>query len=425
LPVVLTSRYQDIFRGSGFRMNPVLTLALRSLVRNRRRSAIALAAVGFGVAALILADGFVDSLLVKLREDTIYSQLGHIQIRDPKFGELGLSEPYAHLLPTADADMAPVAGLPHVRVVAPRLALSGLVSLGDTTLSFTADAIDPAKEAMFDRGLAITEGAALGADDKEAVILGEGLAANLGAKTGDKVVLLVNAATGTLNAREFVVRGTFSSISKLYDDTGLRLPLASAQRLLRISGAQQWVILLDDTDKTAATLEGLRAVLPKARFALTRWDDEADFYHKTAQLFARQFGFIRVVVTAIIVLSILNTMTMNVLERTWEIGVMLALGDSRRQVLALFACEGALLGFAGGLLGAALGLAAAAVLNAVGIPMPAPPGMSHGFDAGVLVSAAQVAAAFAIGCAAAAIASLPPAARASRLRVVDALRVTH
>ncbi|HEX3138303.1 MAG TPA: ABC transporter permease, partial [Casimicrobiaceae bacterium] len=186
--MVLTSRYQDIFRGSGFRMNPVLTLALRSLVRNRRRSAIALAAVGFGVAALILADGFVDSLLVKLREDTIYSQLGHIQIRDPKFGELGLSEPYGHLLPTADGDMAPVARLPHVRVVAPRLALSGLVSLGDTTLSFTADAIDPAKEAMFDRGLAITEGAALGADDKEAVILGEGLAANLGAKTGDKVV---------------------------------------------------------------------------------------------------------------------------------------------------------------------------------------------------------------------------------------------
>jgi putative ABC transport system permease protein len=278
---------------------------------------------------------------------------------------------------------------------------------------------------MFDRGLAITEGAALAADDKEAVILGEGLAANLGAKTGDKVVLLVNAATGTLNAREFVVRGTFSSISKLYDDTGLRLPLASAQRLLRISGAQQWVVLLDDTDKTAATLEALRGVLPKARFALTRWDDEADFYHKTAQLFARQFGFIRVVVTAIIVLSILNTMTMNVLERTWEIGVMLALGDSRRQVLALFACEGALLGFAGGLLGAALGLVVAAVLNALGIPMPAPPGMSHGFDAGVLVSAAQVATAFGIGCVAAAIASLPPAARASRLRVVDALRVTH
>ena len=406
-------------------MNPILTLALRSLIRNRRRSAIALAAVGFGVAALIIADGFVDSLLVKLREDTIYSQLGHIQVRDSKFAALGLSEPYAHLLPTTDADMAPVARLPYVRVVAPRLGLSGLISLGDTTLSFTGDAIDPVKEAMFDRGLVITDGGALQPDDKEAILLGEGLAANLGAKPGDKVVLLVNAATGTLNAREFVVRGTFSSISKLYDDTGLRLPLAAAQRLLRTSGAQQWVVLLDDTDKTDAVLASMRGALSDARFALTRWDDEADFYHKTAQLFARQFGFIRVVVSAIIVLSILNTMTMNVLERTWEIGLMLALGDSRRQVLALFACEGALLGFAGGLVGAALGLAAAAALNAVGIPMPAPPGMSHGFDAGVVVSAAQVVVAFGIGCVAAAIASLPPAARASRLRVVDALRVTH
>lgn len=403
-------------------MNPVFTLALRSLVRNRRRSAIALAAVAFGVAALILAGGFVDSLLVKLREDTINSQLGHIQIRDARFAELGLSEPYTHLLATTDAALAPVARLPGVRVVTPRLALSGLVSVGETTLSFTGDAVDPAKEAMFEGGFKITAGGPLSASDQDAVMLGEGLAANLGVKVGDRVVLLVNAANGTLNAREFVVRGSFSSISKLYDDTGLRLPLAAAQRLLRVTGAQQWLVLLDDTGMTGAALERIRGALPEGKFSLTRWDDAADFYHKTAQLFARQFGFVRVVVMAIIVLGILNTMTMNVLERTWEIGLMLALGDSRREVLALFACEGALLGIAGGLVGAALGLAAAAALNAIGIPMPAPPGMSHGFDAGVAISTAAVVAAVAVGCVAAALASLPPALRASRLRVVDALR---
>jgi len=61
-------------------------------------------------------------------------------------------------------------------------------------------------------------------------------------------------------------------------------------------------------------------------------------------------------------------------------------------------------------------------LNAVGIPMPAPPGMSHGFNAGVEVSALLVATAVGIGALAAAIASLPPAMRASRLPAVDALR---
>jgi len=316
----------------------------------------------------------------------------------------------------------PIAHVPGVRVVTPRLALSGLISVGETTLSFTGHAIDPAKEVSLGRGLAITDGTTLLADDQDAVILGEGLAANLGVKPGDKVVLLVNAANGTLSGSEFVVRGTFTSISKLYDDTSLRLPLAAAQRLLRVKGAQQWLVLLDDTEATGVALERIRSLFPKGRYALTRWDEDVDFYQKTAQLFARQFGFVRVVVMAIIVLSILNTMTMNVLERTWEVGVMLALGDSRQQVLALFACEGMLLGIVGSLLGAAFGLALAAALNAIGIPMPAPPGMSHGFNAGVEVSALLVATAVGIGSVAAAIASLPPATRASRLLVVDALR---
>jgi putative ABC transport system permease protein len=406
-------------------MRIVVLLALRSLIRNRRRSAIALATIGFGVAALIIAGGFVNALLVKLREDTIYSRFGHIQIQDPKYAELGLSEPYAHLLPTDRSSLNPIARLPGVRMVTPRLAVSGLISVGETTLAFTGQGIDAGNEVALARGLAMTGGVPLEAEDSDAVILGEGLAANLGVKPGDTVALLVNTANGTFNAMDVKVRGTFASVSKAFDDLALRLPLSAAQRLLRVKGAQQWLVLLDDTSTTGETAQRIRQILPGDRYVVTRWDEDADFYHKTSELFARQFGFVRVVVMIIIVLSILNTMTLNVLERTWEIGVMLALGDSRRQVLALFACEGALLGIVGGIVGAGLGLAVAAAANTIGIPMPAPPGMSHGFDVGIAVSGLLVASAFAIGAFAAVVASLPPSLRASRLAVVDALRASR
>jgi putative ABC transport system permease protein len=406
-------------------MNVVVLLALRSLIRNRRRTAIALATVGFGVAALIIAGGFVNALLVKLREDTIYSRFGHIQIEDPRYAEQGLSEPYAHLLPTDGANLNSVARLPGVRMVTPRLTVSGLISVGETTLSFTGQGVDARNEVALARGLAITGGSPLQAGDSNAVLLGEGLAANLGVKPGDTVALLVTTANGTFNAMDVKVRGTFASASKAYDDLALRLPLSAAQRLLHVKGAQQWLVLLDDTNATGETARRIQQILPENRFVVRRWDQDADFYQKTSELFARQFGFIRVVVMIIIVLGILNTMTMNVLERTWEIGVMLALGDSRRQVLALFACEGALLGIAGGIVGAGLGLAAAAMANAFGIPMPAPPGMSQGFDVGISVSALLVATAFATGSVATVLASLPPSLRASRLAVVDALRASR
>jgi putative ABC transport system permease protein len=163
-------------------------------------------------------------------------------------------------------------------------------------------------------------------------------------------------------------------------------------------------------------------MLPRTDLLVTLWDRDADFYRKTEELFARQFGFARGVIIVIIVLTIMNAVTMNVLERTFEVGVMLALGDLPRHVFAVFACEGVLLGLVGGCLGAAGGVLCALVLNAIGIPLPAPPGMSHGFDAGVVISRSMVVTAGVIGFLAASLASLPPAARASRLRPVDALR---
>ena len=403
-------------------MKLVLLLALRSLSRNPRRTAISLFTVAFGVAALIVAGGFVDALLFKLREDTIHSQLGHIQIRDPRQGEPGAKDPFAHLLPASPEAMAPVAATPGVRMVTSRLALSGLISVGETTLSFSGQGVDPAREADLAQGIAVIAGTRLQPGDEAAAVLGEGLAASLAVKPGDTIALLVTAANGTFNAIDVVVRGIFSTVSKSHDDVALRLPLATAQKLLRVEGAQQWLVLLDDTDATGDALQRLRQTLPPDRYALTRWDEDADFYHKTSELFARQFGFVRIIVLAIIVLSILNTMTMNILERTREIGVMLALGDSRRRVLALFACEGALLGVVGAVVGAALGIAVAAALSAIGIPMPPPPGMNHGFDIGVALSPLLVAVAAAIGATAAAAAAVPPALRGARLPVVDALR---
>jgi putative ABC transport system permease protein len=241
-------------------------------------------------------------------------------------------------------------------------------------------------------------------------------------KPGDKLALLVTAANGTFNGMDVQLRGTFRTVSKSYDDLALRLPLAAAEHLLRVNGAQQWLVLLHDTETTDDFFRRIAGTLPPDRYSLTRWDQEAHFYHQTAELFSRQFGFMRIVITTLIVLSILNTMTMNVLERTWEVGVMLSVGDTRRQVLTLFMLEGAVLGVVGSVAGMAVGLASAVVINAVGIPMPAPPGMSHGFHAGVVLSTWVIASALCIGAITALVASLPPSIRASRMQIVAALR---
>jgi len=399
-----------------------LSLAARNIARQRRRSAFALAAIAFGVAALIVANGFIDWILYKHRETTITSQFGHIQVTRKGYFEAGTADPFGYRLPQRSPVMDAIERLPTLRVLGRRLAFSGLISKGDETVSFVGEGVEPDKERILSSSLRISDGAALSPDDPNGIILGLGLAANLGVGVGDTVVLIANTASGGVNAVECRVRGLFATMSKAYDDVALRVPLATAQTLLKTEGAHVWVLMLDETEQVRPMLSTLRERFRNEDLAFTEWVDLADFHVKAVSLFTKQVGVIRSIIAVIIVLSIFNTMMMNVMERTSEIGTSMALGVARRGILRLFLVEGAMLGAAGGILGVALGSALAWGISRIGIPMPPPPGQSWGFNGEILVSTRLSVEAFLLAVGSTLLASVYPAWRASRMVIVDALR---
>jgi putative ABC transport system permease protein len=399
-----------------------LSLAARNIARQRRRSAFALAAIAFGVAALIVANGFIDWILFKHRETTITSQFGHIQVTRKGYFEEGTADPFGYRLPQRSAALDAIERLPTLRVLGRRLAFSGLISKGDETVSFVAEGVEPDKERILSSSLRISDGAVLSENDPNGIILGLGLAANLGVGVGDTVVLIANTARGGVNAVECRVRGLFATMSKAYDDDALRVPLATAQTLLKTSGAHVWVMMLDETEQARPMLSTLRERFPNEDLAFTEWVDLADFHVKAVSLFAKQVGVIRSIIAVIIVLSIFNTMMMNVMERTSEIGTSMAVGVTRRRILRMFLVEGAMLGAVGGILGVALGAALAWAISRIGIPMPPPPGQSWGFIAEIMVSTRLSVEAFLLAVASTLLASVYPAWKASRMVIVDALR---
>lgn len=402
-------------------LNDVL-LAARNIARQRRRSALGLAAIAFGVAALVVANGFIDWILFKHRETTITSQFGHIQVSRKGYLEEGSADPFAFLLPKQSPVLAELERLPGLRVLGKRLAFTGLASKGEETISFVAEAVEPDKERILSSGVRVSKGAELSPDDPKGIVVGLGLAANLGVDVGDTVVLIANTASGGVNAVEVRVRGLFATMSKAYDDVALRVPLDVGQQLLRVDSAHVWALLLERTERARPMVHHLRERFADQGLVFTEWIELADFHVKAVALFEKQVGVIRLIIAVIIVLSIFNTMIMSVMERTGEIGTLMALGRTRRGILRLFLVEGLMLGIAGGLIGLALGALAAAILSTVGIPMPPPPGQSWGFDAEVLVSPRLSLDAFVLAVASALVASLYPARKASRMVIVDALR---
>lgn len=399
-----------------------LRIAFRNLWRHPRRVSIVLAAITGGVVALLLAGGFIQWIFHDLRESTIHGRIGHIEIVRPGYFVHGKSEPRRYLLSRAGSELADVAKERHVVTVARRLAFSGLVSHGETSVSFEGEGVEPGAERGIGGALRIVEGEHLANDDAQGVLLGEGLARSLGVHPGDRIVVLVNRPNGGVNAVELTVRGTFASVTKAYDDYALRMHLSATQRLLGTDGASMWVILLDDTAATDAVVAALNRMLPPDRFEVVPWHSLADFYEKTVRLFSRQFSVVEIIVGVIIVLSIGNTMMMSVMERTWEIGTSMAIGVARRRILRMFLIESVVLGIVGACVGLALGFVLAAIISAIGIPMPAPPGMAHGYVGAIRITPVLAAEAFGLGIVTSVVAGLYPAWRASRLPVVDALR---
>jgi putative ABC transport system permease protein len=405
-------------------MIAALRLALRNLTRNRRRASIALLTVVVAVVAMVLADGFAQWIFWAMREGTIQSELGHIEVVRPGYARAGIADPFAYLLPERSPVREDIEKTPGVRLVAARLNVTGLVSHGETTLSFIAEGVEPAKETELSKAVRIVGGRNLSAPDAREVVLGQGLAHSIGVAPGDTVALLANTGKGGINGVEATVVGLFVTVSKAYDDAALRLPIGLAQQLLRVKGAHAWLVLLDDTDRTDAYLADFRRRFPQttSHLAFIPWYERADFYNKTVALFSQQMNVLRVIIAAIIVLGISNILAMSVIERTGEIGTLLAIGSRRSRILRQFATEGVLLGLAGAVLGVVIGVALAYVISAVGIPMPPPPGMEHGYTGEIRLTAFVLITPFLIALVTTALAGVYPAWRASRLKIVDALR---
>jgi ABC-type transport system, involved in lipoprotein release, permease component len=397
-------------------------LAFRNIFRNGLRTALTLAAIVTGVIAIIISGGFIEDVFVQLRETTIHSRIGHVQIFRRGYNEYGRREPARYMITQPKVVVDLVKSIPHVQAVMARVNFSGLANNSRADLPIIGEGIEPGKEAQLGTATTIVEGRSLQDSDAFGAVIGEGVASALHLPPGSFMTLMVNTPEGALNTHEYEVVGVFRTFSKEYDDRAVRIPLSAAQELLFTPSAHSIVVLLDDTGATDAVTEIVRARLGPLGYEVKPWQELADFYQKTEALYRRQFGALQAIILVMLVLSVASTINMVIYERTGEFGTLLALGLRQRQIFKLVLLENTLMGLLGSLLGVILGIMLASAISAVGIAMPPPPGSSIGYTATIRLVPWALVAAAATGILASVMAAVLPARRASRLQVVDALR---
>lgn len=404
-----------------------IKLGFRSLFRQKRRTLITLIVITFGIGCLLLTVGHTTYIDWGLRESTIHSETGHLQVFHPEFFDKEEETILQYGLENHDSFARELYGLDEVQLVQARIDLMGLISNGDKSVACVGQGVDPEAEKKL-RTLFTASGAAFDSliayqHEDDCIVLGRGLARSLNAKTGDWLTLLSTTADGALNALDVRVVDTFSSSSSEYDKRAIMLPLVSAQRLLNTSKVQKLIVTIDKTERTDVLFEQLASLANEKEYpiALKKWHEQAQYYHQVRQFFGQITGFISVVLFIIVFFSTSNTIVMSIVERTREIGTLLSVGTSHIQTVKMFFFEGLFVGLIGGVFSMVFAYFVSLGINAADIQLPPPPGLTDGYPLAIRNEMGFYSQVFVVTLLVTTVSSLGPAFRVTRMKIVDAL----
>lgn len=399
---------------------PVLCrIAIRNVLRHRRRTLITAGAVTLAVAFMTVAAGFLDFTFWGLRQSTVYGGLGHFQVA-PK----SLDARARLSSELTDAVVSRLRGDPAIEYVARRLDFQGLVSAGPHTMAFSGVGVEPLEEAKVRAVTLVAAGRWFtGGERVPQVLVGSGLAQRLEVAPRAMLSLITYSDRDRLSASDVQVAGIFESGVLEYDARTLLVPLPVARDLMETDGYGSIVATVRGDDVAAFSDPLARWIAPRdATVKVVRWDELSPVYGSVVRLYRWMLRLFLAIVTVVVVLGIANTMSMAVLERVAEVGVLRALGFASSRVVGMFLCEAATIGGFGALGGIVLGAAACVGLTWLGIEMPPPPGRSQGYVVAIHLVPAAFANAAGIAIAAALVAGVGPSLRAIRKEVADVLR---
>lgn len=328
-----------------------LKIGFRNIIKSYRRSLITMVPTIIGMVACLLTQGFFNWNLHQMRESIIRNGTGHYQLYAAGFLENGNDRPYEFLISNVSPIVNELRRIPGVALVTTRMAFNGILSSGEKSAVVVGEAGDPKNEVKLNSYSGLIKGTALGSEEPNGLIIGEGVAKKLSADIGDIVTLIANMKDGGINAVDLELCGITGSYSEL-DNVSAFAPLGAIQNLLNIDdNVQKIIVLLKRTEDMSKIDPRIKEIAGKYGLEYQDWEALAEFYQSLKLMNDVVFRIIILIVLAIAAFTISNTVNMNISDRIREIGTIRALGTKRMQVGLIFIVESSLLEVTGGVIG--------------------------------------------------------------------------
>ena len=374
-----------------------LRIAGRNLTRHTRRNVFLGGALAAVTGLLVLLGALTGGMEASMMESATTLMTGHVNVGGFFKITSGSAAPLVSDVPRVLAVVK--AHVPEIDYLTIRGRGWAKAVSESTSMDLVLGGIDVAREPGIPRVLRISEGRLEDLAQPGTVLLFEGQAERLKVKVNDVLTLSAPTSRGVNNTADVRVAAIARNVGLLSAFSAF-IQADTLRQLYGLNSTTTGAIhlYLRDPLASAAVAARLRAEMARAGFRVmepdaqpywmklmqtvpsedwtgqkidvTTADEEMGQFKKFILALRVVTGILTIILMAVVVIGILNTLAIAIRERTREIGTLRAIGMQRRKVLWLFVLESALLGAVGAGAGALLASGVAALLNAAGIVLP-------------------------------------------------------
>ncbi len=329
----------------------LLKIAWRNIWRSKLRSAVVILAIASGLLGGLFSSAWMNGMAMQRVENTFSLETSHIQLHHPKFSD---NFDIKKTIFSTDEKLEALSKLEGVEAVTSRLKVLAMAATANKNMGVTIVGINPKSEkevfALYKK-IDSASGNFFNSKSRNPIVISKALAKELKVKLKSKIVLTFQDYNSEITGAAFKVIGIFKTDNSTWDKMHVFVEKTDLQQILELPDGQSHEIdmLLDDYKQASAISVQLQKKYPDV--LSEDWAEIQPYISFLTDYMDIMMGVFMGIILAALGFGIVNTMLMVILERTKELGMLMAIGMTKKKVFSMIMLETILLALVGAFLG--------------------------------------------------------------------------
>ena len=331
----------------------IFSISWRNIWRNKVRSLVVISAIALGIFAGVFSAAFFKGMAEQRINKVINTELSYIQVHKQDFRQ---TSDFILFIPDANELSAKIRQMPHVTGVSSRMVVQSMIASAETASGVLITGVDPVNEMkVTNLNTKIIDGAYFENISKNPVVIGRKLAEKLNVKVRSKIVITIQDLQNNITSGAFRVAGIYSTENNMYDESHVFVRFSDLSALSGFpeNGSHEIAVNIDDSENLLTVEQQIKDSAQE--YEVMNWKElSPEMNYLTEAMDLYMYIFIIIILLALL-FGIINTMLMVVMERTKELGMLMAIGMNKIRIFFMILFESVMLSLVGGVAGIIIG----------------------------------------------------------------------